>query len=542
MKIYKFILLFTLICLTACSSDSDSDLVEPPIEDDNTSGGIDNMAPEVTILGFNSKIEIKTDIEFSITDASDVQTKLLLNNNEVLSTNDKQFTYGFNPYSIEVGETSLTIIAEDSEGNKFEEVFDIEIRHLLMDFRFGTDEMTNIDETWVFFNDSAGNLLETSQPLLGSNKIYTDNIILDEFVFFTISEYRTNGQNVFHSLTNSTYKVGLGEIRNEQSRNFVTPENNLEIEIIRQDLVNEFSKYTARGTNYWPNSFTSTSEPTFSEIFEISYTHPELIFLRTAVENAGDRFDGNKENYLYTTFNPEPQNGSITLDEVDFMQMDDFFEQEIPQRDQSSFRFSRYAYENENDMLEDINHAIYEVSESSELSIDNTIDIPIIDVFLEYKNIAQYRNNGNQVYIQKFGNSLNLVTPPWEAIGFAESNENYEIIADFPNVDYYLLKLSKRSSTNNPIKTFSWIYRTFDNNEMEKSTPILAFPTEITEELTDSFYSTTDLSLEVITAVDYEEINSFTEAMDYLGLRKIDLKTNEQNFKSVQFKENIEME
>ena len=404
-----------------------------------------------------------------------------------------------------------------------------------MDFQFGVSESDYYDTTWAFFNDASGNLLAVVEPDIGSNKMYTEATFEEEFIYYTLTRFQTNGGNIAHSLINGTNKVQPGEKREEFQLNTIPQNETVEIEINRLDLVNEWSKYTARGTKYRPISFSSTSAPSYSEIFEISYSDPEIVYIRTTMANAGLGFDGKKENYLYYKLIPEPQTTQVFINEADFTTMDDFQIQAIPVHDYNSLNFTRMGYESESDMLDDVSHTIFEVLEDFDRSYTDYFDLPLLEGFDYYKNIARYYKDGNRVYVEQFGNSLDLNAPEWSIIDSGKNGDSYYVNAENSEVDYYFIRLSKSSSTFNPRKSVSWVYRTFGNGEGDNSTPVLSIPEQITTSLGDTYYSQSDLRIEYVGGVDFQEIDSYLEAMDYLSLGKLQLKTNEKGYTSVRF-------
>lgn len=538
MKIPCLGTLIALFCLSACSSDSAPEPVEEnKNEEVLTSEETDMSSPEISINGLDSTIEIKTSFQVVVVDNSEVETKIIINEEEVFTSADKQFAYELNPYTIDVGAVTLKIVSEDSYGNITEKEENLEIKHLLMDFDLGINEMINVEKAWVFFNDSVGNLIATQLLQNGNNKIYTDSLIEDEKVYYTLVKFWTYNSNYAHSLLNSTYKVFPGEKRNEF--NFIQPnrDQEFELEITRDELVNPWSKFTVLGSNYRNiTSFgVSTSDPTYIERYIIEYSFPETVYVRTANTNAGDTFDGKKENYLYYKLNPTPQESKINILEADFKSMDDFTVQEIPPHDTSNFSFSRYGYENEADMNDNIYHLIYSLHESFDFILSDYLDLPQLEGLSYYRNNVRFEKDGVRVNVQQFGNSVDLSIPQWQLTNFGISDGRYFIEADNVDVDYYLLSLSKASDTTDPRKDINWVYRTFGNAAQDKTTPILSLPEEITTSLGDSFYTSADMSMDYVTAVDYQMVNSLSEATDYRALRKLALKTNEKDFKSIRF-------
>ena len=533
MKVSRPFLILLLLCFAACSSDSSDSNDTSGQQDQDMPDATDNEAPVISVSGLENVIETYTNLEISITDNSAVETRILVNDQEVYTTTSKQFQYELNPFNIAIGNIDLRIVSEDIFGNASESEFDPEIKHLLMEFNLAANELVDIDNLWAFFNNAAGELLATSALSPGMNKIYTDALIPEDHIYYTFTKYYTYGANVVHTLINESYKVRPGETRYEFDRLIVNRDEELEIEVIREELVNEWSKYETRAVKYWPIGISFTSGPSYSEVFSIEYSYPEIVYLRTAIENAGVGFDGKKENYRYTTLEPNPGMTNMQVTEANFKTMDDHFVQSIPTHDLNSFRFDRRGFENEADMLDNIYHNIYELNE--DFFTISEIDVPILPDLPLYNNIAQYSLDGNRIYVRQFGNNLNLEAPTWNLGSYGTDGPVYFIEANNEDVDYYLLRLYKGSATSGPRKSFVWVYRTFGSEDDEKTTPQLEFPEEITNSIGDPFYSGENLVPQYIVAADFEELNSLEDATHYFATGKLSLDINEQGIKSVRF-------
>ncbi|GMN05074.1 hypothetical protein MTsPCn5_04620 [Croceitalea sp. MTPC5] len=524
-----FIKVRWLVFVYLLASCSQGDNQEDPNPTDENPDTIDIQEPTVSIDGLNAVVEVNSNLTISVSDESATTTQILLDGEELFSTSDTQFEFTLSPYKFPVGNAVLKIISTDNQNNSFTEEYPLEFKHLIMQFEFGADEQADKDGTWVFFNDLNGKLIQYFKPVIGVNKIYTDSIINEDQVYYTITQYDTDGGNVIHNLVNTSYLLNLGQFRRQtvQSEAF-SPNGKVKFEIQTIDPVSNFSKYFARGTNYLVNSiggFEST------EILGIDFEYPETIFV-CANEI------GKKEDYLYTTINPEQSSTeiSVPLDENNFSPMDDFISQSAPAFDNGTFRFDRWGYETEIDLMNDVSHSIYSIG------LDNSseyLDLPILNGLEFYKNRVRYSLNGRTFINEQFGNSLNLNAPNWDMIDFGviegffylESNGN-------EGVDYYLIRSSKSSGPINftePSKRFIWVHRTFDNINGRNTTPFLEFPPQITEDLNDTFYSPDGLSIEYAVAVNFENIDRFSQIADYFALGNLNLQTEEKGFKSLRF-------
>jgi len=534
--------LLSVLVVLLLFSCSQNDTNDGNIGDDGLNGNDDSVVssdldpPVVSIVGFNAEIEIETVVAVSITDESPTETKIFLNEDEIFSSSDDGFEFTINPYIYEVGSVTIKVISTDSEGNGFEEEFVIEIKHLLMEFNFGAEEMAAKDITWTFFNDANGDFLELYKPMVGMNKIYTSEIIEEDYVYYTFSQFDTDGGNVIHNLVNLSYKVGLGESR-ELIENSSTYERNneLQVEIRNSETINGFPKFSSRGTKYGGFSQRGSDAP-LTEYLNIDFNSPETIFIYSPDSEIETLF-----RYLYKTIDAV-ESANIVLFEDDFGKMQDSIMQSIPLFDDNGrFKISRYGYESENDLSLDIRHEIYNNSLSNTFIPDSRIlSLPILQELQFYNNQVEYNINGKTVFVEQFGNTLDLNSPNWIISDFGRDEDAYYIDSDSnnPGVDYYLIRNFKRSgpiSSTEVSKRFIWIYRTFENVDGRSSTPILEFPVEITQELNDSFYTTDDLEVQLATAVDFDNIQNFSQVAEYFALGQLVFSIEERGYKSIQF-------
>lgn len=533
--------LFFLFCvfLVSCSQNDSTDDVNLEDDDiglnDDEIISVDEDAPVVSINGLNSEIEVETNISFSITDESTTTTRIFLNEQEIFSSSEREFEFTFNPYPYEVGSSIIRITSTDSEGNGFEEEFPVEIKHLLMEFEFGADEMASKDATWVFFNDADGALLEFYKPTVGSNKFYTDLIIEEDFVYYTFSQFDTDGGDIIHNLVNGSYKVGLGKVRKMNENSTVSGGNfELGVEIRNSESINGIPKFSAVGTNYRGFGQRGSNAPQ-TEFLNISFSFPETIFIYSPDAQNEPLF-----SYLYTTIDAE-ESDNIVLFENDFKRMSDSILQDIPAFDDNGiFRIKRFGYESDTDLALDTRHEIYNISLSNTFIPDSRIlSLPILEALQFYSNEVDYRINGKTVFSEQFGNTLDFNPPNWTVTDFGSAEGTYYIDSgESTGVDYYLIRNFKRSgpiSTSEVSKRFIWVYRTFENVNGRSITPILEFPIEITEELNDSFYTQEDLEIQLVTAVDFINIREFSEVADYFALGLLEFGAEERGYKSVQF-------
>ncbi|MDC6364791.1 MULTISPECIES: hypothetical protein [Flavobacteriaceae] len=541
MKIKLIPLFFAVMCLMACGSDNEEPEIpkesvnEQPDDVEESVEPTDETPPTITSTDLESVIETFTDIAIQVEDESNVETKIYVNGEEVYSTSETEFDFQFNPYIFPIGATELKILSEDEFGNSKEVDFQLDIEHFLMDFNLGTEEDDQYSFIWIFFHDGSGNLLTTQKVQLGSTKIYTEQIVPDNYIFYTISKFSSFGlDNQHKSLRNTTYKIDMGETRNELdfSPNY-NMENYVEVEINLSQDTGGYAKYSASGSQYETNASGGGS---LTELVGINYEIPDFIYLRTDVLGGQpELFDGKKENYAYYRFVPNPSTPSITIDETDLITADETFVLEIPNHNAGSFVFNRIGFLNQNDMVANVNHHILEVQEPNDQYRDY-LDLPVLDGLALYNNTVNYAVEDKSFFGNFYGNDFNIEMPNWELYYGIENSEVF--IEENNELDYYVVRFTDNDTSDlNNRRYWIWDYRVFGTEDGElKRAPILQMPSEVINDINDAHFTNLDgLTITSASALDFEEFTSFDETIDWLGLNKVPLTIDQKNYKQVSF-------
>ncbi len=143
--------LFLSMVIFGCESESNSGDMDE----------IDEVPPSINLTGIDTSLEELTAVTINISDSSPaVTTKVSINNDQVLETTEKQFTYEIDPFSFPTGTTTLTIRAEDENNNKAEVNRTFELSKLLVKIADNVSR-TNPEFVEVFYavNTMDGELL-----------------------------------------------------------------------------------------------------------------------------------------------------------------------------------------------------------------------------------------------------------------------------------------------------------------------------------------------------------------------------------------------
>lgn len=544
MKTKSLWLLFLIAFFIACDSENgqtdlpDDEVVQEPNEDEDEDDVVeetDDTPPILSISDLGESIETYVDVVATISDESSVETKIVVNDEEIFTTSELQFNYQLNPYVIPVGIAQIQVISEDELGNVTTKDFQVEIKHFLMEYNMGADEEERYAANWVFFNDGEGNLLKSQKVVAGSTKIFTDEIVPDNFVLYTIAKYEilgSEGQN--RALRNTTYRFNLGETRNAfeyyptyKLENYVDVEINLE-----EDNVEGYQLYGGSGSEY---DMYLTGGGSFLERVGFKYDSPDYIYLRTDILGGQPAlFDGKKENYRYYRFAPELSMPVITIDESDLMPANEYIVLQVPDHMPGSFVFNRYGFENETDLASNTNHEIFVVHEPNDTYRDY-VDLPVVEGLGLYSNTINYFMDGKGLYAYLFGNNLDISMPNWELNFGIENNKIF--IEENNDLDYYMVQFRNNDTSDfNKLRYWTWNYRAFGTGDNNIPMPVLEMPEDLVSEINDAHYvNNANLTLERTYAVEFDNLESYNESVEWLGLNKIPLTTAQKGYKEMIF-------
>ncbi|MEM7382141.1 MAG: hypothetical protein AAF361_13215, partial [Bacteroidota bacterium] len=170
----------------SCSTDSESTQEDPPQSQDPPA---DETAPVIDLSGLPELLEVLTEINISITDASDdVTTTITLDNQELYQGNEKQISLNINPFEFDAGTKTLRIIATDDSGNTGDETSDFELKKLLLKFPNALrGSETALAWVYLAINDLDGKLITYQEVLTNDEAVfYADDDFEEQNFTFTV--------------------------------------------------------------------------------------------------------------------------------------------------------------------------------------------------------------------------------------------------------------------------------------------------------------------------------------------------------------------
>ncbi len=175
MKKILFSLLF-LHLLLSCGSDSE----DPETDRDTT-------PPSISIFNVDERIEVKTTINFVVSAATpSVNSIVLLNGEQVLSTGQRSFSYELDPYDFPSGATTLTVTSTDDQGAESTETVTFDLQKLL--FRSNRGGSSSTVDSYLAIN------LEETGELIAFRKIET----IEDRTFYAPDDFQIQKLIVTH--------------------------------------------------------------------------------------------------------------------------------------------------------------------------------------------------------------------------------------------------------------------------------------------------------------------------------------------------------
>ena len=214
----KYLIIPSFIFFFLGCSSNDESTNEIPQENDTTN-------PEISINGIENgdTVETITSLNVSIMDEDNqITTTILVDNQEISTNENKQFTIDIDPFDFSSGAKTLTIESTDSSGNTTTITQSFEMKKLLFinsDFQipllFSNPEL----ETYISINTMEGELLDYQKieadqetRFYAPNMVERQNIIATMFMFYPNSQNRQPAIISYGNLLPGTKTITQNEV------------------------------------------------------------------------------------------------------------------------------------------------------------------------------------------------------------------------------------------------------------------------------------------------------------------------------------------
>ncbi|MFP2994519.1 hypothetical protein ABN763_01355 [Spongiivirga sp. MCCC 1A20706] len=363
-------------------------------------------------------------------------------------------------------------------------------------------DANNVNSLWFLAHDTNGKLLNVTKATVGENELRSNTSFSGSKIYFTIG-YVMNSS----SINFNTFLVNVGGRRSYQET-FIptfpprTSELDINITVTEETFLDSPFPYNASGFSYGRSTSSITNG---IQNLKVSYTNEVENIIIVNNYNRAPFYNGRKEGYKYYNLNVSNVVSPITLSDISFNSLETSIKLEIHNNELDGFHFRRWGYESKSGFDNYRRHDIYEVN-----SYFDYIDLPIIDLFLFYENVAIYKEGPYDYYFLSFGNDFNIDNPNWTLTYSPRSDGSYEISSENDG-DFYKLEYN----TNG----YLWKYF-IDASEPSIVVPRLKLPDVIAAELEGDFYTEENVpNFRSLEMWDYVNFNNYDEFIQFrLGL------------------------
>ena len=385
-----------LLLLTHCSkSEQDTD---PP-----ETGGNEGSAPQISVSNVQGLIEKTTNLTISISGVSEqTSTSVLINDDQVVSTSQKNFDFELNPFDYQNGSTKLTVksSASGKESVKNEE---FEIKKLL--FRsFGGLSSTSVDSYLAINLQSTGELVAFKKIVTYDDPIFfhaedsfiEENIIVTQYLLGTNSSFHV--ARMYGNVQPGTELMSVQQVAEELGVDLITANKSSSFDVTVEGTSNS-GLFSLLGRSY---SFGGSAFP----VFGINHD-PELtsdVFLYYLDQSNEEIL--NNYRYAYIT---DLNNQTLQYDGMSSLQAEDVLTMELPATVERA-TVGLYGFTNEDEYREDMFRLLF-LNGIETASSGHLVSYPALDQYpLTVKRVDMELTNGNSVLFEQKG-TPNIAIP-----------------------------------------------------------------------------------------------------------------------------------
>ncbi len=499
-KLFALAIVFLLVI--ACDTGENREVSLP----DDTFEEI----PDIPIVGFEANLEVATTLNISIPANSNIErTSVLVNEDELLTTTNKTFSFDLNPFDYPTGQNTLSLVFSDAEGNESRQTETFEVNKLLVSI--AAPLVADSQQVYFSVNTMDGELLSFASVnrKLEIVKLYADDDFTPQPIIVT--SYVLRPEAIYRATINSIANIEPGtDLVKHQEAGGIPTENTYEAgsdNVFFVDVTNITSEILAKSLlaaayGHIGSSFPLEQQTTgFETRLQFrSGINPtiENAFIYTSnsfLDPSGDKIGIEDYEYLFLETLP---NSSISFQQ--FEKPTETRTINIPNTAVSYF-VDTFGYLSEESFRNNKYHFIYD--QKGIENINNTMQIPLIDKFEIVRNqVLLTLNDSRTLTVSTLG--LKDIAPlDWTA---TRSGNTVEMSGDF---DKFTLTLVL---DNNPDISMRWLYT--EKYQENYSMPFESF--EFPEEFT-SYASSQNLNISNINADSIFFVEQFdsSEPLEY---------------------------
>lgn len=467
MRNYFYATIFICLLISCSNSPEDSTDQILPIERDTTD-------PELSIAGLQDVIEVITSITISVTDESNnVTTVVLIDGQELIRTEDKEFSIEIDPFDYSNGNRTITVESTDSNDNQSSLSKSFELKKLLFVYS-DIQILSFLDSTnaefFVSLNKLNGDLIEYRKiDKLEENRFYAidgferQNFVASLFIISTDLPNRQSGIITYAdirpgSITQTANQVTLQNTPSKKTDSFK----------LTMTDANGQTNFYAGGKDYSLGIFGKENGNFESNVLFDPDTKDEILIFSNP-DNVN-----NLDFYKYLFIDDF---GDKTLSFSDLTPLGEYKTLNLP-FDVSDYSLSFSGYRNEDAYKNNKFNSLFRKNQIQSGTYSGQIDVPIFNNFEVYsKSFSAGLSNNRRFYSRTKGFS-EVTIPNWTA-----SVVGNEVIT-FGDYDNIQISATFRGTLVGNTKNFmSWTYRRKNNQQFDMPFENFEIPGEIKEML-----------------------------------------------------------
>lgn len=411
------LLLLLLLILSCDPEESESTNVT-----DDTAEEMDTTPPVPTITGLEVDLEVTTTINITIQEASEIEEiSVLVNQIEILNTKEKTFSFELNPFDYPSGENTLTIVAEDTEGNRSEESQTFEVNKLLVSI--ASPRVFNTQQAFFSANTLQGELVAFANVTkeVENIKLYANDGFIEQPI--VVTSYVVSSGEFYQVDLNSISDLEPGSdlVILQQAAGLNTEDtfvsspliNPFSIDVLDVNTEDEGKSLFAVGHNHIVEANNTSGNPGAfqSQLNFISNDEPirDVVLYTSQSGTVAIHNQFNIEDYKYLII-PNPTNQSLSISEFQIASNTNTFN--IPSIAEI-YNFQVLGFLSESALANNEYRYLYDVNSAN---TNNQIQFPVIPEYNVFRNNLRISFNGgnSSLEISTLGEK-DIMLPAWNA-------------------------------------------------------------------------------------------------------------------------------
>ena len=462
--------------------------------------------PEIPIVGFEANLEVATTLNISIPENSNIErTSVLVNEDELLSTTNKTFSFDLNPFDYPTGQNTLSLVFSDTDGNESRQSKTFEVNKLLVSI--ASARVFSSRQAFFSVNTLQGELIafaNVTKEVENINLYANDGFVEQPIV---VTSYIINSGEFYqvdvHSI--SDLEPGTDLIALQRAAGITTEDTfdgsplitPFTIDVFDLDTEEQGESLFAVGHNHIveANSTTPGTGGFTSQLRFISNNEPirDVVLYTSQSGTVAVDNQFNIEDYRYRLI-PNPTDQSLSFTEFETASNTVTFN--IPDNTEN-YTFRVFGFLNQTALANNEYRYVYD---SNSGNTSSQIQFPVIPEYTILRNDLRISlNGGNTSFKASTLGEKDIALPNWSA------SLSGDVIALSGDFDKFTTSFS-RSSTGG---VFNWKYTTEQKENFELPFDDFELPSELL-----TFATANNLDLSAINSTENFRIALFDSSKE----------------------------